>query len=673
MTALEDNSRLTSLPARVPPPGPCPEPAAATMAPAPPADAGRTAVPASTVTTVTAADAGRAVAPASTVIAASASPNAAPVPRLSQGLQLLGEYQGSGFTERRYIVRRGDGQVIQLSRLLYLVVAGVDGVRDAEAISHRVSGRYGAEVSTENVVHLVEHKLTPLGITVPFDGDAQEVSAPRSDLLLALRGHKVIFHEAQVARIAAALAWLHHPLVVALVLAGAIVMDVWLFAVHGAITPVLQVLEQPLWMLILFALTVASLLFHEFGHASACRYGGAVPGKIGCGIFLIWPSMYTDVTDVYRIGRTGRLRTGLGGVYFNVVFMLALTAGYLLTGQPFFLAAIYLAHFEVLEQLFPVVRLDGYYILGDMAGVPDLYGKVKPILLSMLPGRRRAAAQLVGLKCSARTVVTLWVLTMVPLLLAEAAYVLWNLPRLLATAVRGLKGQCLGTYAAFTDGHIAAGLVAVIGTLMLLCPLAGGAYLAGRLSARLWRAAARASEGRPVVRVALAGAVAAAGAVLVTAWVQGLTPQPLPEAAPVTPALQPGRPTPSAPHPSPAPPAVGGVPGQSRLAEGHHPAATGRPTPTTPPPTASASARLPGTGAPSPAAERTGAPPTTQGGPTPTTPSSDPSPSQSRSGSASPSTSPSGTPSDTSSPSQPPPTSPPPPPSATGPSFPGQS
>ncbi|MGW0082825.1 hypothetical protein [Streptomyces sp. NPDC003393] len=654
MTALEDNSDLTSLPARVPPPGSRPEPAAATMTPDPPADAGRTAAPAAPTTIATAC----------------ASSPAAPLPRPSKGLRLLGEYQGSGTTERRYIVRRGDGQVIQLSRLLYLVVEAVDGVRDAEAISHRVSGRYGAEVSTKNVVHLVKHRLTPLGITLPFDGDPQEVSAPRSDLLLALRGHKVIFHEAQVARIAAALAWLHNPLVVALVLAAAVAMDVWLFAVHGAITPVLQVLEQPLWMLILFALTVASLLFHEFGHASACRYSGAVPGKIGCGIFLIWPSMYTDVTDVYRIGRTGRLRTGLGGVYFNVVFMLALAAGYLFTGQPFFLAAIYLAHFEVLEQLFPVVRLDGYYILGDMAGVPDLYGKVKPILLSMLPGRRQAAAQVAGLKRSARTIVTLWVLTMVPLLLAEVAYVLWNLPRILTTVLRGLYAQCLGTYVAFTDGHIATGLVAVIGTLMLLCPLAGGAYLAGRLTARVWRAAVRASRGRPVVRFSLAGAAVAACAVLVTAWVQGLTPQPLPEAAPVTPALQPGRPTPPDPRPSPAHPASGTVPEKNRRAEGH-PVATDRPTPTPPSPTASRSAPAPGTGTASPVAERTGPTPTTEDGTTPATPTSDPSPSQSAS--TSPSASASATPTDTPPPSQPPLTSPPPPPFTTGPSFPDQS
>ncbi|MCC5476473.1 hypothetical protein [Streptomyces barringtoniae] len=640
MPASEDNRSLTKLQAHAPHLGHSPGQTDATLA------SGPLAHPAPAMTAGT-----------------PASPSTAPVPRPSHGLQTLGEYKGSGFIERRYIVRRGDGQVIQLSRLLYLVVSSVDGVRDAEAISHRVSGRYGAEVTTENIIYLVEHKLTPLGITVPFGDHPGEVFVPRSDLLLALRGHKVIFHEGQVARIAAALAWLHRPLVVVLTLAGVVVMDAWLFAVHGAMTPVLQVLEQPLWMLIIFALTVASLLFHEFGHASACRYSGAVPGRIGCGIFLIWPSMYTDVTDVYRIGKTGRLRTGLGGVYFNVIFMLALTAAFLLTGQSFLLAAVYLAHFEVLEQLVPAVRLDGYYILGDLAGVPDLYGKVKPILLSLLPGHHRAAAQVADLKRSARTIVTVWVLTMVPLLLAEAAYALWNLPRLLATAARGLHDQCLGTIAAFADGHMAAGLVGVIGTLMLLCPMAGGAYLAARLAARLWRAAARASAGRPVVRLAFAAAAAVGCTVLATAWVQGLTPQPLPEAAPVTPVLQPGKPAPRTPSPTPAHPtathpatrhSVGATPGQSRPAQVPHPTASGRHIPAATPSAASPAAPPPGTGSPGP---------TTSAGTTPTSPAPSVSTSQT----------PTESPSHSSSPSQPPPTSPSPSPSTTAPSLPSHS
>ncbi|MEU1710282.1 hypothetical protein ABZ478_33810 [Streptomyces sp. NPDC005706] len=585
----------------------------------------------------------------STTARVPAPPHGLPVPQPSQGLQTLGEYKGSGFTERRYIVRRGDGQVIQLSRLLYLVVASIDGARDAEAISHRVSGRYGAEITTDNILHLIEHKLTPLGITLPPDGHPDDAAPPRSDLLLALRGHRTIFHERHVARIAAALAWLHRPPIVALTLTGAIAMDIWLFAVHGAMTAVLQVLEQPLWMLIIFLLTVASLLFHEFGHASACRYSGATPGKIGCGIFLIWPSMYTDVTDVYRIGKAGRLRTGLGGVYFNILFMLALTTGYLITGQPFLLAAVYLAHFEVLEQLMPAVRLDGYYILGDLAGIPDLYGKIKPILHSLLPGKhhRTAAAQVTGLKRSARTIVTVWVLTMVPLLMAEAAYALWNLPRLLTTATRALHHQTLGTITAFTTGHPAAGLVGTTGTLMLLCPLAGGTYLTTRLTTRLWHATAKATHGKPLTRLALATATTTACAVLATAWTHGLTPQPLPQAAPATPILQPGTHTPT---PTPTPratthPATHPTP---TTTSHNQPAPTPHPTNNQPTPTATPTA----TPTPTPtAAPGTRTPhPTTPPSTTPTHPRP----------SASPSRTPGPSPSHTPSPPQSPtPTSPP--------------
>ncbi|MFC1435241.1 hypothetical protein ACEZDB_31825 [Streptacidiphilus sp. N1-3] len=493
-----------------------------------------------------------------------------PVPRLAAGLRLHGEYQGSGFTEAKYIARRGDGQVVQLSRLLHLVAGCIDGVSDTERISHRVSGLYGREVSEENIAYLVERKLQPLGVTVPYDQEDDEVTeAPRSDLLLALKGHKVMFNEARVNRIGRSLAWLHRPLMVVLVLGSMVAMDVWLFGFYGAMTPVLEVLNQPVLLLVVFALTVASVVFHEFGHASACRYGGARPGCIGCGLFLIWPSMYTDVTDVYRIGRAGRIRTDLGGVYFNVVFMLAMGGCYFLTGQPFFLSAVYLGHFEVLEQLMPAVRLDGYYILGDLAGVPDLFGKIKPILLSMLDSvlrrGRPVRAEVADLKRSARIIVTTWVLTMVPLLLGDLGYALWNLPRILSTGIRSLTAQLAGTGSAFAEGHLAAGLVGVLGSAMLICPLAGMTYLSIRLGGRLLRTALRATSGNRGLRLGLCVLGLATVTGLGCAWAVGMTPKPLPPTAPIVPVLQPGvtaPPATTAPAPRPQPSAgTSGSPG----------------------------------------------------------------------------------------------------------------
>jgi putative peptide zinc metalloprotease protein len=579
-----------------------------------------------------------------------------PVPRLSAGLQLHGEYQGSGFTEPKYIARRGDGQVVQLSQLLYLVASAIDGAADTAAIALRVSVQYGREVSAENILYLTEKKLEPLGVTVPFGQDSDEVDAPRSDLLLSLKGHRVLFTEPRVEKIARALAWLHRPLVVACVLAAAVAMDIWLFGYYGAMTPVLHALDQPVLLLVVFALTVASLVFHEFGHASACRYGGAHPGCIGCGLFLIWPSLYTDVTDVYRIGRTGRIRTDLGGVYFNVVFMLGMAGAYFLTGQQFFLSAIYLGHFEILEQLMPAVRLDGYYILGDLAGVPDLYGKIKPILVSMIPGRPLPPA-VADLKRSARIIVTCWVVTMIPLLLADLGYALWNLPRLLATGVRSLTEQLTGTYSAFADGHLASGLVGVLGSLMLVCPLAGMAYLSIRLGGRLIRTAVRTTRGSRAGRTTVLVLALAGVAALSYAWVNGITPKPLPPQPPIAPALQPGVPTaPAQPSSSPPPqhrPHTPVLPNSPKASPITSPSSSPSPSASseaiTPQPSATPAARpAPATPSPYPAS------PSPSRSPSPSLPS----PTPSKPASASPSPQPSPRPST-------PPTGPPPTPSPT--------
>ena len=56
---------------------------------------------------------------------------------------------------------------------------------------------------------------------------------------------------------------------------------------------------------------------------------------------------------------------------------------------------IAVTHLEMLEQLLPFVRFDGYFILSDLAGVPDLFARVVPIVRSAVsrgPGTRASPA-----------------------------------------------------------------------------------------------------------------------------------------------------------------------------------------------------------------------------------------------------------------------------------------
>ena len=172
---------------------------------------------------------------------------------------------------------------------------------------------------------------------------------------------------------------------------------------------------------------MVSALFHECGHATGCRYGGARPGVVGVGIYLVWPSFFTNVTDSYRLSRAGRLRTDLGGLYFNLIFILALAAIYSATSAGILLVVIAVTHLEMLEQLMPFVRFDGYFVLSDLTGVPDLFARVVPIIRGIGPKGRRDP-RVAGLRPRARIVVTSWVLCVIPLLTFMLGYLLLHLP-----------------------------------------------------------------------------------------------------------------------------------------------------------------------------------------------------------------------------------------------------
>ena len=66
----------------------------------------------------------------------------------------------------------------------------------------------------------------------------------------------------------------------------------------------------------------------------------------------------------------------------------------------------------------PIARLDGYFVVADLVGVPDLFGRVGPILTSLLPGRP-AGPRVRELRRTARVVVTAWVLVAVPVMVAR--------------------------------------------------------------------------------------------------------------------------------------------------------------------------------------------------------------------------------------------------------------
>ncbi len=413
-------------------------------------------------------------------------------PRLAEGTELIGEYQGSGFQEPRYILRRVDGQVIQLPRLLYLLASSLDGRRDLGQVAALLSADFGRVVQADQVSYLIENRLRPVGI-MAADPGADAGAAPtlkmKSDPLLALKFRVGVVPERVVWRIAGVFKPMFWPPAILVGLALFVVLDVAIIAQGGLsriVPSALALVYEPELTLLVLAIVLVSAAFHEFGHVSACRYGGARPGKMGFGLYLVWPALYSTVTDSYRLSRRGRLRTDLGGVYFNAVFIAGMSVAYLYTGSPWVLVTIVLLHFETAMQFLPVIRMDGYYILSDLIGVPDLFSRLGPVLKSMIPGRP-THPRVLELKPWVRRTITGWVVIVIPAILYWVIGFLIIVPQVFPVVWARLLELGSLTGAAAATGSVAEATLGVIQMILLVLPWLGGLLMLGLIMHPLLR------------------------------------------------------------------------------------------------------------------------------------------------------------------------------------------
>jgi putative peptide zinc metalloprotease protein len=422
-------------------------------------------------------------------------------PRLADGLELIGEFEDSGFKEAPYIARRADGQVVQLPPMLYRLAEQVDGQRGFDEIAEGFSTAIERRVEPGDVRMLIDEQLRPLGVVAPAGGEQVELG--KVDPLLALKFRAAVVPDRAVRALTTVFRPLFLPPIVLVVVLGMLGLDGWLFFVHGVSQSLRHTLYQPLLMLMLIGGVVLATAWHEIGHATACRYGGAEPGVMGVGIYIVWPAFYTDITDAYRLGKWGRLRTDVGGMYFNAIFALVAAGVYALTSFEPLLLLVVLQNFAILQQSLPFLRLDGYYILSDLTGVPDIFLRIRSVLASLIPGRP-ADERVTELLGWVRAVVTGYVVLIVLFFAVTILALVLNLPRMVATGYdsAALRYQAIGP--AFDGGRTLAGLLDAVQLVFLILPGAGLAYTAARVGGRSTVGAMRWAGGSPARQGALA-------------------------------------------------------------------------------------------------------------------------------------------------------------------------
>jgi putative peptide zinc metalloprotease protein len=398
----------------------------------------------------------------------------------AEGVKLLGAVHGCGYRDGVALVRRADGQMVQLGPLMYALLESADGTRDARGLAGALTQKLGRRLEVEHVARLAE-KLAAQGLMAGTEHRAP----PRNNPLLALRWKVLVTDPRLTKRLTQPFMFFFRPWLMWPILA-CFAGVFWFVLIHkGVASATAEAFNSPGLFLLVFVAAVLSAGFHELGHASAARYGGATPGGMGVGLYLVWPAFYTDVTDAYRLPRRDRLRADLAGLYFNAIVAVVTMAIWLVWRADALLLLVALQVLQMVKQLSPVIRADGYHILSDATGVPDLYTHIGPTLRRLLPRHRREPSALTG---RARLLVTAWVLIVVPVLIALSLSAIILLPRLATTAWDSGRHIILNMSHQAGHGQILPLLVSLIGLVALVLPVGGCVLVTQKVveSARLW-------------------------------------------------------------------------------------------------------------------------------------------------------------------------------------------
>jgi len=125
----------------------------------------------------------------------------------------------------------------------------------------------------------------------------------------------------------------------------------------------------------LYIFMALSSLVHEFGHAAACKYFGMAHGNIGFGLYLNLPVFYTDVTHVWKLSRHQRCVVNFGGVYFQILMLIPLLITAIVEGNELLDYMILLLNFNFTLTMNPFFKFDGYWMMTDLLGIPNLRKK----------------------------------------------------------------------------------------------------------------------------------------------------------------------------------------------------------------------------------------------------------------------------------------------------------
>lgn len=219
--------------------------------------------------------------------------------------------------------------------------------------------------STDQVVHLIDKFVVPI------------ISLKKDNATFLYE--KELFAASIIDKFSDVFRFLFRDIYMWILLILTLLMDIYFFVCINDLFIFDEELNAYCVIGLIFFMLLSSF-FHELGHASACKYFGLNHGGIGFGLYLNFPVFYTDVTSVWKLTRKQRLVVNIAGVYFQSLLLIILLTTLIFTHNKILWYLSLLVNFSFLMTLNPFFKFDGYWIMSDLLGVPNLRTRSKELI-----------------------------------------------------------------------------------------------------------------------------------------------------------------------------------------------------------------------------------------------------------------------------------------------------
>lgn len=277
-------------------------------------------------------------------------------------------------TSPEYGMELASGKTLRVTGTLHRVIRLLDGTQTPADVARAMRERYSTDLSEEDINRIIRDYLLPHGLI------GGEVGCQQSHIKLKMS----LVSESKVTRVSDVLAVLFSPrLGIAAAVMSAIfhILSYWrgdlAFESFGQATET--------WYAWALLLVLSSSFFHELGHGAACRSQQAEAGEIGIGLYGFIFAFFTDLNRCWRLPRLRRAIIDAGGMYFQYLFAGVVGALFLLTEEPGLLCGLYFIDLALVINCNPFLRFDGYWLLADILGVPNLRSRMKEQILALIP------------------------------------------------------------------------------------------------------------------------------------------------------------------------------------------------------------------------------------------------------------------------------------------------